>query len=385
PARGRYVYGAHWHHPDPGAHPLPDCHAAAHRPGSPGDYDRRHPGNRHGDSSHRAKPIRDGRYNEVEYRTGGARSISLAHTFAQLPHACSLRTRHFTVATSGFGLIRSMFWWGGDHSPPLSSPIRTPTTAKPTPLWVGALWMLACLISFIAMALASRELAQSMSIMQVLLLRSAVGILIMLAVARHVLPQLRNGAHLWLHALRNLVHFSAQYCWTVAVVLLPLAYVFALEFTMPIWVSLFAALWLGERITRVRFFAMLVSFAGVLVVLRPDTGLEPAALLVLVAAAGYGASAVFVKRLTHTCSPSAIVMWMVLMQCPMAAVMLWLTDDWIWPSLLDTPWVLVLGAATLSAHYTMARALQIMDASLAIPIDFLRVPLVAVKIGRAHV
>lgn len=254
----------------------------------------------------------------------------------------------------------------------------TPTTAKAAPLWVGVLWMLACLTSFIAMALASRELAQSMSIMQVLLLRSAVGILIMLAVARHVLPELRNGAHLRLHALRNLVHFGAQYCWTVAVVLLPLAYVFALEFTMPIWVSLFAALWLSERITRVRFFAMLVSFAGVLVVLRPDTGLEPAALLVLVAAAGYGASAVFVKRLTHTCTPSAIVMWMVLIQCPMAAVMLWLTDDWVWPSWVDAPWVVVLGAATLCAHYTMARALQIMDASLAIPIDFLRVPLVAV-------
>ncbi|SRR5690554_6180777 len=256
--------------------------------------------------------------------------------------------------------------------------MTTPATKKAAPLWVGVLWMLACLVSFIAMALASRELAQHMSIMQVLLLRSAVGIVIMLAVAHRVLPEMCKGIDLHLHVLRNLVHFSAQYCWTLAVVLLPLAYVFALEFTMPIWVALIAALWLGERITRVRFMAMLVSFAGVLIILRPDAGLNAAAFLVLAAAAGYGASAVFVKRLTATCSPAVIVMWMVLMQCPMAALMMWFTTDWVVPSWLDAPWIVVLGVATLCAHYTMARALQIMDASLAIPIDFLRVPLVAV-------
>lgn len=253
-----------------------------------------------------------------------------------------------------------------------------PQTRPRGSLTTGVLWMVACLMSFIGMALASRELAQSMSTMQVLLLRSVVGIVIMLVVARRVLPELRRATDLRLHFLRNVVHFSAQYCWTLGVVLLPLAYVFALEFTMPIWVALFAALALKERISRVRLQAMLVSFVGVLIVLRPGAGLDPAALLVLAAAAGYGASAVIVKRLTTTCSPAVIVMWMVLMQCPMAAVMLFLTGEWAALSWGDFPWMVILGGATLSAHYTMARALQLMDASLAIPIDFLRVPLIAV-------
>ena len=244
--------------------------------------------------------------------------------------------------------------------------------------WSGVLWMIACLSSFIGMAVASRELAGSMPIMQVLLVRSAVGLAIMLLVGRKVLPELMRAKDLRLHAWRNLVHFSAQYCWTVGVVLLPLAYVFALEFTMPIWVAIFACLALGERITRIRAGAIAASFVGVLIILRPTGGLEPAALMVLAAAAGYGASAVFVKRLTTASSPAAIVTWMVLMQLPMAAAMLWLTDGWVWLRWSDAPWIVTLGAATLAAHYTMARALQVMDASLAIPIDFLRVPLVAI-------
>ena len=238
--------------------------------------------------------------------------------------------------------------------------------------------MIGCLSSFIGMAVASRELASSMPIMQILLLRSAVGVAVMLLFARRLLPELLQCKELPLHVVRNLVHFSAQYFWTLGVVMLPLAYVFALEFTMPIWVALFACLALGERITRIRAYAIGASFVGALIVLRPDTGLDPAALMVLAAAAGYGASAVFVKRLTAHSSPVVIVMWMVLMQLPMAAVMLWFSGGAVWLGWHDAPWIVILGVATLSAHYAMARALQVMDASLAIPIDFLRVPLIAV-------
>lgn len=245
-------------------------------------------------------------------------------------------------------------------------------------MMIGILWMTGCVASFIAMALSSRELADTMSILQILLLRSAVGLPVMLILARHLLPELMQWRDLRLHVIRNAVHFSAQYCWTVGIVLLPLAYVFALEFTMPIWVAIFAWAALGERITRVRMVAMGVSFIGVLIVLRPDAGLDPAALIVLAAAAGYGASAVFVKRLIAHSSPAVIVTWMVIMQLPMALLLLLITGGWVMPAWGDMPWILILGLTTLSAHYTMARALRVMDASLAIPIDFLRVPLIAI-------
>ena len=244
---------------------------------------------------------------------------------------------------------------------------------------IGILWMIGSLASFITMAVASRELSASMPIAQILVLRSIVGLAVVLILARRLLPELRQMRDIRLHAARNLVHFGAQYCWTLGVALMPLAEVFALEFTMPIWVALFAWAALGERIGRPRILAMLASFIGVLIVLRPGAGIvDPAAFFVLLAAAGYGASAVFVKRLTRHCSPAIIVVWMVLMQLPMGLALMVFQGEWAPVASGDLPWVLLVGISALSAHYTMAQALRLMDASIAIPIDFLRVPLIAV-------
>lgn len=240
----------------------------------------------------------------------------------------------------------------------------------------GILWMIGCLASFIGMAVASRELAANLSIFQILFFRSLVGVCVIALFARSVLPELSRLASMRLHAVRNVVHFAAQYCWTVGVALLPLAEVIALEFTMPVWVAVFAFLLLGEHISWPRVAAIAVSLLGVLVILRPGSGLfDPAAFVVLAAAMGYGLSVVFVKQLTGTCSPSVIVVWMIFLQLPMGLVMA--LFDWRAVSLPDVPWIVIAGVTGLSAHYTMAKALNLLDASIAIPIDFLRVPLIA--------
>ncbi|MFV0303477.1 MAG: DMT family transporter [Paracoccus sp. (in: a-proteobacteria)] len=248
-----------------------------------------------------------------------------------------------------------------------------------TGMGAGVLWMVGSLASFIGMAIGSRELADTMPIAQILVIRSLVGLTVVLILARHLLPELRQMRDIRLHGLRNIVHFGAQYCWTLGVALMPLAEVFALEFTMPIWVALFAWAALGERIGRARILATLASFIGVLIVLRPGAGIvDPAAFVVLLAAAGYGASAVFVKRLTRHNSPQVIVVWMVLMQLPMGLALLAVRGGWVAPVWGDLLWALLVGITALSAHYTMAQALRSLDASIAIPIDFLRVPLIAV-------
>lgn len=254
-----------------------------------------------------------------------------------------------------------------------------PQGTQMSPLMTGALWMLGSLMSFIGMALASRELAGNIPIVEILFLRSAVGAVIVVLLLPRLWPELRLLRDLRLHGIRNAIHFSAQYCWTVAVVLLPLAQVFALEFTMPIWVALLGWAILGEKITRTRLLAIATGFIGVLVITRPGTqGFSPAALFALLAAAGYGTSAVLVKLLTRHNSPAIIVLWMVLMQLPMALVAMLLTSGWVTPGWGDLPWIGVIGLTALSAHYTMAQALRQIDASVAIPIDFMRVPLIAV-------
>ncbi|WP_197055982.1 DMT family transporter [Paracoccus halophilus] len=243
-------------------------------------------------------------------------------------------------------------------------------------LWLGLGWMALSMSSFIAMSVGSRELAAALSIRQVLFFRALVGLFVIALFIRRLWPEIRHLRQFRMHVLRNAVHFTAQYFWTIGVVVLPLASVFALEFTMPIWVAFFAWALLGERLTRARLLATLGGFIGVLVIVRPGIGIvDPAAGLVLLAAMGYGLSLVLVKRLTRENSPGAIVAWMILIQLPLGLIAA--LTDWRPVHVSDIPWMVVAGAGALSAHYCMAQALRRLDASIVMPVDFLRVPLAA--------
>ena len=128
------------------------------------------------------------------------------------------------------------------------------------------------------------------------------------------------------------IHFGSQYLWAWSLLLLPLATVFALEFTMPAWTIVLAPFFLGERMTPSRIGAVIFGIAGVLVILRP--GLEtfqPAALMVLVAALGYAIQIIATKKLTTTESTFAIVFWMNVIQLALglagAGVCSWARSD----------------------------------------------------------
>ncbi|MGA0617144.1 DMT family transporter [Paracoccus sp. KR1-242] len=243
--------------------------------------------------------------------------------------------------------------------------------------WLGLGWMGLSMSSFIGMSVGSRELAATLSIRQVLFFRALVGLFVIALFLPRLWLELSQMRQMRLHLTRNVVHFTAQYFWTIGVVLLPLASVFALEFTMPIWVAFFAWALLGEKLTRARLLANIGGFIGVLVIVRPGFGIvDPAAGLVLLAAMGYGLSLVLVKRLTRTNSPGVIVAWMILIQLPLgfAAAL----TDWRPVAWTDLPWMVVAGAGALSAHFCMAQALRRLDASIVMPVDFLRVPLAAI-------
>lgn len=241
----------------------------------------------------------------------------------------------------------------------------------------GLIWMGLSMVSFLGMSIGSREMAGTLSIQQVMFFRALVGFFVILALGRTLFPEVRRMTFLRLHVLRNVVHFSAQYLWTIGVVILPLASVFALEFTMPIWVAFFAWIFLKEKLTRPRIIATLGGFIGVLVIVRPGAGMiDPAAGLVLIAAAGFGLSLIFVKELTRHCSPGTIVAWMILIQMPLGFIAS--LTDWQPVQLVSVPWMLLSGLGALSAHFCQAQALKRLEASIVMPIDFLRVPLAAV-------
>ncbi len=249
----------------------------------------------------------------------------------------------------------------------------------PTRLVPAVLWMIGALLSFSTMAVSIRELSRVLGILEILSLRSAIGIVVLtaLALARPDLRRALRMRHIWLHLLRNGVHFAAQLAWAISLTLLPLATVFSLEFTMPAWTAILAAMFLHERLTQSRIGAVILGFLGVLVIIRP--GLEtfqPAALLTLSAAFGYGISLTATKRLTASEATFAIVFWMNAMQLPMSLAGSHPMHFATLGAAQIVP-IVGLGIAGLTSHYCLSNAFRAGDATIVVPIDFLRIPLIA--------
>jgi len=240
--------------------------------------------------------------------------------------------------------------------------------------------MTGALLSFCLMAVAFRKLADSLSIMEILATRNGLGLAVMvtLLILRPEVRPLVRSRHPGLTLFRNTIHLAAQYLWAMSVLLLPLATVFALEFSAPAWALLLAVPVLGERLTASRVGAVVLGLIGVLVILRP--GLEtfrPETLLVLAAAVGFAVTMITTKKLTMTDSTFAIIIWMNVIQLPLTLI----PSDPLFVmklSLGQLPAFAAVGVAGLASHYCLANAFRAGDASVVVPLDFLRIPLIAV-------
>jgi len=246
-----------------------------------------------------------------------------------------------------------------------------------TPSVRGVLWMLGAVLSFAAMAVAVRELQRHMGSFEIVFLRSVGMLLITLAMLpRHGIGAIRTRRfteHFW----RNLIHILGQVLWVYSIGALTLATVFAIEFTMPVWTAILAWLFLREKFTGPRLVMLGLGLAGVLVILRPGSGeFHPAALAMILGSLCYASSFIFTKRLSSTDSALAVLFWMAVVQTPisLAAAL----PNWVTPVLADVPWIIGIGAGAFTAHYCMTRAMKLADAMVIVPVDFFRLPLIAV-------
>ena len=249
-----------------------------------------------------------------------------------------------------------------------------------SPIVKAALWMTGSIASFSSMAVAGREVSGELDTFEIMMYRSLVGVLIVCTLAgvtgawRSIKTE-RFGTHL----LRNLAHFTGQNLWFYAVTVIPLAQVFALEFTSPIWVIVLSPLVLGERLTLVRGLAAMMGFIGILIVARPDmAGLNAGVITAASSAIFFALSIMLTKRLTRSEGITSILFWLTVMQLVMGVVMAGWDGDVALPNAQTAPWVFLIGCAGLLAHYCLTNALAIAPATVVVPIDFIRLPTIAV-------
>jgi len=240
---------------------------------------------------------------------------------------------------------------------------------------VAAFWMLGTISSFSLMAIGGRELSAHLDTAQILLFRGLVSfIIISLILCWRGWSQVRTQ-DFSIHAVRNLTHFLGQYGWFYGIAFIPLAEVFAIEFTVPIWTAIVAAFLLKESITKAKLQAVMLGLIGVIIILRPGIEIvSVAALAVLGGAISYGFAHSFTKKLVGKDSPLAILFYMSLIQLPISLVLAY--EDWAMPTDGDWVWLILVGVTALTAHYSMARALILSDVTVVVPMDFLRLPLI---------
>lgn len=249
-----------------------------------------------------------------------------------------------------------------------------------TPTLKAALWMTGAIASFSSMAVAGRELGAVHDTFEIMMYRSVIGLGVVCAVLT-----LRGGwsgistRRLGMHGLRNTVHFAGQNLWFYAVTVTPLAQVFALEFTQPLWVILLSPLLLGERMTPVRVLSALIGFAGILIVARPGAGaLTPGITAAALSAVFFALTTISTKALTRTASIGCIMFWLTLMQAGLGLGFAGWDGNIALPTAATAPFLLLVGLAGLLAHFCIAKALTLAPATVVVPLDFLRLPAIAV-------
>ena len=242
---------------------------------------------------------------------------------------------------------------------------------------LGIAWMLGFIVNISIMAISIRELSFKYSSFEIQNFRnifSIIVIFIILMVTKHT--QL-NTFQLKNNFIRNIFHFIGQSAWTWGLTVLPLAIVFSLEFTMPIWAVIIAIVVLKEKITLNKIFFLIIGLIGTLIIFMPDTKyIGFYNIIVLCSAITYAIAHNFTKKLTRTDNILSILFFMSIIQLPFSLIGSFIIGNIHYNIMMEIPLIILLTITSLLAHYSLSSALKYSDASVVLPIDYIRLPLI---------
>lgn len=241
-------------------------------------------------------------------------------------------------------------------------------------------YMTGAIASFSAMAIAGREVSFELDTFEIMMYRSFIGIAIVLILGSYfgTLGQITRR-HLGTHLTRNIAHFTGQNLWFYAVTLIPLSQLFALEFTSPLWVLLLSPMVLGERLTRMRVLAAVMGFVGILVITRPwEFGISFGVTTAALSAVAFAWTTLMTKKLTRSETVTCVLFYLTVTQAVFGIICAGYDGDIAVPSMVALPYVVIIALCGLLAHFCITSALSVAPATVVIPVDFARLPVIAV-------
>ena len=237
----------------------------------------------------------------------------------------------------------------------------------------GILWMVGAAAAFAVMVSAVRGLSATIPTVEIVFFRALVGLLLIIPMIARSGTGVLKTQRLPMHALRTLFAFAAMLAFYYGLAHVQVAEAMALSFLIPVFTTIVAALFLAERVDAPRWIAVLVGFAGTLVIVRPGVvEITFPMLMLLLSSVAYAGAWTTVKLLTRTEPAAVIVFYMNVFIVPVALIpslFVWVTPTWA-----DVPLLLVMALTGWAAHFCQARSFAAADASAVMPFDFLRLP-----------
>ena len=174
-----------------------------------------------------------------------------------------------------------------------------------------------------------------------------------------------------LHAVRGIMQVFAMLMFFYALSITPLAKISAVSFTAPLFATLGAIIFLGERIRFRRIIALSLGFAGAMIIVRPGViAIDLGAILVMTSSAIWACAILIIKSLARTDSSLTITTYQNIILIPFTLIAAWFV--WTWPSWELLGLFAVMGIFGSLAHVAFAEALKIADATAILPYDFVR-------------
>jgi len=250
---------------------------------------------------------------------------------------------------------------------------------RPTRPVLGVFWMVVTGLLFVGVTALVKYLGTDIPAPQAAFIRYALGLVFLLPMIRPILRADLSAKQWGLFAARGLAHSIGVALWFFAMARIPIADVTAMNYLAPIYVTIGAALFLGERLALRRVLAVVVALIGALIILRPGfREIGSGHFAMLAAAVVFGASYLLAKLLTDQTNAVIVVgmlsFWVTLGLAPMAA------HVWVTPDLHTVLVLFVVACLATAAHYTMTLAFRSAPLTVTQPVTFLQL-VWAVSVG----
>lgn len=244
----------------------------------------------------------------------------------------------------------------------------TPAPNRPV---IGVVWMLVTGLLFVCVTIIVKSQGQRLPAAESAFLRYGIGLVFLIPILGSVQRAHLTRRQLALFTVRGFVHAIGVMLWFFAMTQIPLAEVTAMSYLAPIFVSIGAALFLGERMAARRILAIVAALVGALLILRPGFRvIGPGHYAMQANAILFAVSYLIAKNMSGQASPSVVVAMLSIFVTLGLAPFAWVS--WITPTWHEVAWMSVLAVIATAGHYTMTLAFAAAPITLTQPVTFLQ-------------